>query len=472
MIRWIGLWIKYFIEKEEFFIDPHKQFQNIYDIVLHKQFWLSHFFIHFLENDFLYNPIDYQKSILYNQYKEIKMKNSFQKLFFYKIIFLEEQTYPSFEELSIWLQKENIPIHIIGIHMNSLKIFSLFSNFKDNQKVLSFIHTYIHSVYIDDTQELNLLDIEYNTKKEKGYIFEENHFYLYKWIIALNIIYFIYISLHGGTKNIYNLIEFGAKYSPLIADGQYYRLFTNMLIHIGIMHLLFNNYALYSLGKDIESIYGPFKFLIIYIFSGFIGSLLSFIFNTAISAGASGAIFGLMGAYFYFGIRRPFIFSARYGMNLITMLIMNIAFGLANTNIDNFAHLGGFIGGFFVSLAIGLKEEKIFKKENIKFQICIVFILSILLNFGIHLQKNSLQYYIHTGVYYIGKNNLSHAKHVFAEGLDKNKNSEELYFYIGYTYYLEKNIEKSIFYLQKSLSINPENEMANKLLQSIKNLKL
>ncbi|WP_053956187.1 rhomboid family intramembrane serine protease [Inediibacterium massiliense] len=389
MIRWIGLWIKYLIEKEEFFIYPHKQYKNIYDMILHKQFWFSHFFIHFLENDFLYHSIDIQKSILYNQYKEIKIKHGFQKLFFYKIIFLEEETTSSLEELSTYLQQEKIPIHMIGIYMNSFKIVSIFSNFKDSQNVLPFFHKYIHFVYTDDTKEFNILEIENNTRKEKGYIFKENPFYLYKWIIGINIIYFIYMSLHGGTQNIYNLIEFGAQYNPLIAAGQYYRLFTNMFIHIGIVHLIFNNYALYSLGKDVESIYGSFKFLILYVFSGLIGSLLSFVFSVSVSAGASGAIFGLMGAYIYFGIHRPFVFSSRYGMNLITMLILNIVFGLSNPTINNFAHLGGFIGGLLTSFSIGLKEENIFKKENIKFQFIIIFIMIILFKTGILVQKIS-----------------------------------------------------------------------------------
>ncbi|WP_168198297.1 rhomboid family intramembrane serine protease [Crassaminicella thermophila] len=366
-IRYISILMKYFIEKKEFFLYPYKEIKSIFDIVLQKQIWFSHFFVDFVHEDFLKESIDYQKSIIYNQHTEIKLKNKFKKLFFYKIILIEDTNdyaFKNLEKLASWLDKERIHINIIIVHIPSNTISSIFSNFEDKEALTNFIYKNIKYIQYESIEEVNLLEIEKMTKEKKGYYFEHKKAYFTTIFMILNILYFLFISMKGSTTNIYTIIQYGAKYNPLIAAGEYYRLITNIFIHIGILHLTLNTYALKILGKDIEYMYGSLKFVLIYLLAGIFGSLASFLFSNAVSAGASGAIFGLMGAYLYFGIRRPAIFSARYGMNIITLLIINIIFGLTNSNIDNFAHIGGLIGGFLTSYALGLKGEKIFNRYS------------------------------------------------------------------------------------------------------------
>jgi Uncharacterized membrane protein (homolog of Drosophila rhomboid) len=104
-----------------------------------------------------------------------------------------------------------------------------------------------------------------------------------------------------------------------------------------------------------EEIFGHWRFLIIYILSGLGGSIASFFFSAAISAGASGAIFGLLGALLLFSYKRPNLWKSGLGMNLIIVIIVNFGFGLLQPGIDNFAHLGGLLTGGISSVLLTKK---------------------------------------------------------------------------------------------------------------------
>nr|WP_054752968.1 rhomboid family intramembrane serine protease [Piscibacillus salipiscarius] len=93
----------------------------------------------------------------------------------------------------------------------------------------------------------------------------------------------------------------GLKFNPFIAQGEYWRIITSMFLHIGLIHLLMNMIALYYLGEVTEKIYGTKRFLVIYFIAGIFGSIASFATNDSVSAGASGAIFGLFGALLFLG---------------------------------------------------------------------------------------------------------------------------------------------------------------------------
>ncbi|MBK8047001.1 MAG: rhomboid family intramembrane serine protease [Anaerolineales bacterium] len=111
---------------------------------------------------------------------------------------------------------------------------------------------------------------------------------LYGWIR-----YGALMGFNGGDIRV--LVELGAKYDPAIYQGEYWRLFTATLLHGGVLHLMFNLYALFSLGPLLESYLGPARFLAIYVLGGLFGSLLSYAFTDSVSVGASGAIFGIFG---------------------------------------------------------------------------------------------------------------------------------------------------------------------------------
>ncbi|MDA8210367.1 MAG: rhomboid family intramembrane serine protease [Clostridia bacterium] len=176
-------------------------------------------------------------------------------------------------------------------------------------------------------------------------------------ILVVNALVWLLMTVMGGSTNPEVLVFFGAKYPPLIIEGQYWRLFTSMFLHIGVAHLLFNSYALYQLGTGAEYLYGSKKFALIYLVAGLWGSVASFLFSPNISAGASGAIFGLFGAFLYFGRREPQIFARGLGNGILAALLVNLAFGFVNPGIDNYAHVGGLFGGYLTSAAIGLKGE-------------------------------------------------------------------------------------------------------------------
>ncbi|MDR3587018.1 MAG: rhomboid family intramembrane serine protease [Desulfosporosinus sp.] len=149
------------------------------------------------------------------------------------------------------------------------------------------------------------------------------------------------------------LIEFGAKVNSLIQAGQVWRLLASTFIHIGIIHLVFNLYALWALGPVTEESFGHRQFLMIYILSGLGGSIASFLFSTALSAGASGSIFGLLGALLYYSYKRPSLWKSGLGMNLVIIIIVNFGFGLSQPGIDNYAHLGGLLTGTLSSVFLG-----------------------------------------------------------------------------------------------------------------------
>ncbi|WP_203361753.1 rhomboid family intramembrane serine protease [Bacillus sp. REN10] len=167
--------------------------------------------------------------------------------------------------------------------------------------------------------------------------------------IGIQVIVFMLMELTGGSTNSSNLIRFGAKFNPLIFEGEWWRFFTPMFLHIGFLHLLMNTAALYLLGTAVEKIFGRLRFLFIYLFAGFTGTLASFLMNDSLSAGASGAIFGCFGALLYFGTVYPRQFFRTMGMNIIFIIIINLVFGFTMPGIDNAGHIGGLIGGFLAA---------------------------------------------------------------------------------------------------------------------------
>ena len=163
----------------------------------------------------------------------------------------------------------------------------------------------------------------------------------------------------GGSTSIPGevLIRFGANFGPGILQGETWRLFTSMFLHADLRHLLFNAYALFIFGFEMERIYGPDRYLVIYILSGLFGSLASFAWRGAevLSVGASGAIFGIIGMNLaFFLIHRQTFgeFGRSRVMSTLIIIGINLFLGFTVARIDNMAHLGGLIAGF--ALGYGL----------------------------------------------------------------------------------------------------------------------
>ena len=158
----------------------------------------------------------------------------------------------------------------------------------------------------------------------------------------------------GGTE-ICVLIDLGAKVNPMIAAGQYWRLFTATLLHDGIIHLLFNLYALYALGPMLEAYVGSIRFTTIYLLGGLMGSLASYAWSGSVSVGASGAVFAVIGATTVYFARYHRNFGAQGRailQNMVVVIVINLLFGLGSGYIDNWGHIGGLVGGMLVAWGI------------------------------------------------------------------------------------------------------------------------
>jgi membrane associated rhomboid family serine protease len=185
-------------------------------------------------------------------------------------------------------------------------------------------------------------------------------------LIGANVAVFVLMFAVAKTANPgdprYNsaLVEFGAKVNRLIAQGEYWRLVTPMFIHIGLPHLLVNMYSLYAIGPQVERLYGTARFLILYLVSGFVGVLASYLFPltaNGVSAGASGALFGLLGVLFVFGWRYraelPGVFRQAFNpRGLVPVLLLNLFITFAIPFIDKGAHLGGLAAGAMLAAVI------------------------------------------------------------------------------------------------------------------------
>lgn len=207
------------------------------------------------------------------------------------------------------------------------------------------------------------LTIEINKKGEEDAIKAEQVFKPKKpvvtWsLIVINVIYFIItLILSRYDLSAKNLFLLGGNYRLAVLDGEYWRLLTSMFMHASIIHIVLNMYALNIIGSQLEGFFGKAKFLMIYLVSGITGGLLSILFSDYVSVGASGAIFGLLGALLYFGYHYRVYLDNVIRSQIIPLIIMNLAIGFLFSGIDNAAHVGGLIGGVLAACAVGVKNK-------------------------------------------------------------------------------------------------------------------
>ncbi|MBO7710595.1 MAG: rhomboid family intramembrane serine protease [Lachnospiraceae bacterium] len=178
-------------------------------------------------------------------------------------------------------------------------------------------------------------------------------------LVVVNVAVFIVLSLMGNTESAAFMAAHGACYAPYIVEnGEYWRLFTAMFLHFGVVHLLYNMLCLLTLGDLLEKVIGPVRYLVIYVAGGLAGNVLSVLVgmrthNYAVSAGASGAAFAVIGALLLVVIRR----HGRLGQirleRMLLMVALMIAQGFVEPGTDNMAHIGGVIAGFVLAFVLG-----------------------------------------------------------------------------------------------------------------------
>ena len=228
----------------------------------------------------------------------------------------------------------------------------LYKNFPDIDKKLTFTEKGM-SLFLKITDDINKKNVEEAKRVED--LFTPKTPYVTYALVIINVLVFLLGIITNTHEEIINLF---ANYAPYIKDGEYYRLFTSMFVHANLFHILFNMYALYLLGKEAESFFGKWKFLGIYIISGLSGSLLSILLNPVTpSIGASGAIFGILGALLYFGYNYRVYLGNTLVKEILPVIVINLALGFMITGVDNYAHIGGLVGGITTAMAFGFKSR-------------------------------------------------------------------------------------------------------------------
>lgn len=165
---------------------------------------------------------------------------------------------------------------------------------------------------------------------------------------AIDTIIGLILSTQWGGSPVSILLAWGAKHNEMILAGQIWRLVTPIFLHVGVLHLAFNTYAIYMIGPQIECFFGPSRFWSIYLLSGIYGVLFSFALSTVPSAGASGAIFGLIGtqAVFFYRYRNAFGERGRRQLySTLSVIAFNMVLTFTASSIDIWGHIGGLLAG-------------------------------------------------------------------------------------------------------------------------------
>lgn len=228
-------------------------------------------------------------------------------------------------------------------------------------------------------------DINEKTEKENekfNDVFSPKRIIFTNIISLICILMYVIVGIYGN--NFFNfdanvLAKFGANNILLIKNGEIYRLLTCAFLHVGLIHLVVNMYSLRVIGPSVEGLIGKGKFVFIYLISAISASLMSLVFvdSNIVSVGASGAIFGLMGALLYFGYHYRLYLNDAIKTQIIPVILFNLIIGFMMPGIDNGAHIGGLIGGYLATMAIGIKNKSE-KKDMINGWIVLILYLAFL----------------------------------------------------------------------------------------------
>lgn len=189
-------------------------------------------------------------------------------------------------------------------------------------------------------------------------------------LIVINIGVFMIFTLLGKSDDVLFMRQYGAMYEPYVTEGhEYYRLFTSTFLHFGIEHLLNNMVMLGALGFNLEPEIEKVRFLLVYIISGIGGNICSLLLNVSlgdvvVSAGASGAVFGLMGALLCAVIRKKGRIGRLNKKGMLILAVFSIYVGLSEQGVDNAAHIGGLACGFVLEALLASVKRRASKTQS------------------------------------------------------------------------------------------------------------
>ena len=176
-------------------------------------------------------------------------------------------------------------------------------------------------------------------------------------LIALNVLFFLYLEITGSSENVYFMYTKGAMSAPaVLEDGEYYRLLTAMFMHFGIRHIMNNMLVLFVLGDNLERALGHVKYLIFYLLCGIGSNWVSMMAHSTdtmtVSAGASGAIFGVVGGLLYVVTANKGRLEDLSTRQLVIMIFFSLYLGYTSTGVDNTAHLSGLVIGIVLAIIL------------------------------------------------------------------------------------------------------------------------
>lgn len=189
-------------------------------------------------------------------------------------------------------------------------------------------------------------------------------------MVLINVGIFLFMLLTGDPLSGAYMAEHGAMYpSAVLEDGEYYRLFTCMFLHFGAQHLLYNMLLLLFAGDMLETAAGPVCYLVVYLLGGVIGNIVSLAVNVytgteVLSAGASGAIFAVLGGLVFLALRDRGRQGGIQARGVCIMAVLSLVQGFTDAGVDNIAHLGGFLAGFLLTVPFGLCHSSIDRTDE------------------------------------------------------------------------------------------------------------
>lgn len=181
-------------------------------------------------------------------------------------------------------------------------------------------------------------------------------------LVISNVCIWAVLEFFGDTQDAVYIARYGGIYPDLVIGGEWYRLVTAVFLHFGAEHLANNMIFLAAAGCKLEQAAGSVKYLLIYLGAGIAGNLLSLFVmmhtgDYAVCAGASGAVFGIIGALLWAVIRNHGKLAGLTAKGLLLMLALSLYNGITAIGVDNWAHLGGAIGGFFLCIPLYRKPQ-------------------------------------------------------------------------------------------------------------------
>ncbi|MHC5252433.1 rhomboid family intramembrane serine protease [Listeria kieliensis] len=265
------------------------------------------------------------------------------------------------------------------------------------------------------TKKVN--DEEQKARKSKPYV-------TYGFIL-LQALYFIWVFLKDSSLNTYTLVEWGAKFNPLIYEGEWWRFVSPIFLHAGLMHIAANCLMIYIVGPWAERLYGRTRYAIILILGGIAGNIASFALNSNVAVGSSTAVFALFGCLLYLVVLKPHLYAKTIGVNIAVLVVINLVLDLFMPSVDLAGHVGGLVGGFFLAGALSVPHQY-FNLRRMLYGATIFLLAGLFLYMGFNRASEPADPATANGVaqYYLRQNNQKEVDKLFRY-LEKSRSADE-----------------------------------------------